>query len=98
MKPDLQLLAGEVHDEASFIGFLQALAEDRAEEEAGAQANPVDPCGRGSNGWENHTISNFLFTAAAWANDSKDGMPFYTPPENQWARCAEILLMGKVYE
>ncbi|WP_035604043.1 hypothetical protein [Haloferula sp. BvORR071] len=98
MKRDLHQLAEEVHDEESFIGFLRALADDRAVEEAGEPPHPVDPCGRGANGWENHTISSFLFAAEGWAVGSKHGLPLYTPPENPWARCAEILLMGKLYE
>jgi hypothetical protein len=55
----------------------------------------------GANGWQHWSIENFLEAAAAWAEDSKDGMPLqpgWQKAENPWKRCAEILYMGKHYE
>src|SRR5438445_477541 len=50
-----------VRDRATFLAFAQALADEkRAESEAGGQ---TDPCGRGSHGWENHSIEDFLSAA-----------------------------------
>ena len=82
-----------VHDEESFLRFLNALAEDRADEAAKDRQNPSSPYGPGANGWENVTIESFLSAAVRWAregNQSHSG--------NTWRRCAEILYAGKIYE
>jgi len=86
-----------VRDETSFIAFLGALAEDRADEVRKEAVSPTSPYGAGANGWENSSIEAFLESAAAWAEDFKQ-CPRYTPPENPWKRCAEILFAGKGYE
>jgi hypothetical protein len=85
----------KVNDEASFICFLQVLAEDRAEEIEKEKESPSSPWGPGHNGWENATIEDFLFAAAAWAQATP---PLYKKPGNPWKRCADIILMGKLYE
>lgn len=98
MPADLHSLATSVTDEAGFIGFLEALAADRADERAKEAADPSSPCGRGANGWENGTIEGFLEAASAWAEASINGLPHYEKPTNLWTRCAAILLIGKHYE
>jgi hypothetical protein len=98
MNPDLHSLSEQVHDEATFIDFLRALAADREEEVEIEARSPGSPYGPGANGWENGTIESFLGAAAAWADGSKHGPPLDSPNENPWARCATILLMGKHYE
>ena len=98
MNPDLHDLADRVTDEESFIDFLHALADDRADEVEKEKASPPDPWGPGANGWQNRTIEAFLGAAAAWGAESADGLRFYTKPDNPWTRCANILLMGKLYE
>ncbi|MDB6080385.1 MAG: hypothetical protein JWO82_4132 [Akkermansiaceae bacterium] len=95
---DLFTLADEVVDEPSFIDFLCALAADREDEILKESISPSSPYGPGANGWENGTIEDFLGTAAGWAEGSRNGMPLYEVPANPWTRCAQILLMGKVYE
>lgn len=81
-----------VHDEASFVAFLDALAADRKDEVRKEKANPSSPSGPGANGWENGTIEAFLEAAVAWAGS------YPIRSANPWRRCAEILYMGKTYE
>ena len=78
----------------SFLKFVQLLIEDR-EREIG---KPIDLCGRGANGWENHTIEDFLEAAAAWAKDSDFGARQGMSDESPWKRFAAFLWCGKIYE
>ena len=87
-----------VCDEATFVEFLSALAEDRADEVQKEKKSPSSPYGSGANGWENITIESYLESACAWAEASKDGLKYYQKPSNPWKRCADILYTGKIYE
>ena len=91
-------LLDAVSDEASFVAFVTALAEDWEDEREKEKRTPSSPYGPGANGWENGTIGAFLERAAAWAEDSAGGMQFYQVPTNPWRRCADILHAGKFYE
>jgi hypothetical protein len=84
-----------VHDEASFLRFVTALAEDWEDEREKEALNPSSPYGPGINGWENVTIGDFLYTAAAWGATLP---PLYTKPDNPWRRVADILYAGKIIE
>jgi hypothetical protein len=95
---NLYALADQVTDEATFVQFVAALAEDWEDERRKEGAAPTSPYGPGANGWENATIGDFLVTAAGWAESSRHGLPRYEPPDNPWRRCADILLAGKIYE
>lgn len=97
MSQKLNAMLEAVRDESSFIAFIAALAEDRADEARKEAVKPSSPYGVGANGWENSSIESFLGSAAAWAEDFKQ-CPRYTPPENPWKRCAEIIFAGKGYE
>jgi hypothetical protein len=84
-----------VIDEASFLRFLSALAADWEDERENEAISPSSPYGPGANGWENVTIGDFLYTAAAWGGTSP---PLYTKPDNPWRRVADILHAGKIIE
>lgn len=87
-----------VIDERSFVEFLTQLSVDwLTEREIEAAALPT-PYSRGALGWENGSIGAFLDAACEWAEASKHGLEFYSPPENPWKRVADILMMGKIYE
>jgi len=73
----------EVHDEETFIVFIEALMEDSIDS---------------AHEWQNDTVELFLECAHAWAVSSVDGLPTYKKSENAWKRCADILYMGKMYE
>jgi len=95
---DLHSLADAVTDERSFIAFLKALSDDRADEVAKDKVSPSSPYGPGANGWENGSIEAFLERAAAWAEDTFDRPQDFPRPTNPWTLCAKILVMGKYYE
>ncbi|AWF81005.1 hypothetical protein BTJ40_09370 [Microbulbifer sp. A4B17] len=95
---DLAKLEDEVHNEETFILFLEALAADRLDEEEHEKASPTNPYGRGHNGWEHETIGQYLDASAAWANSSINGSPVLPKEVNPWKRMAQILHAGKIYE
>jgi hypothetical protein len=97
MTTDLESKLKAVCDESSFIAFLGALANDRADEIRKEKISPSSPYTSGPNGWENIGIDTFLESAAAWASDFRDS-PRYEVPSNIWKRCAEIIYAGKSYE
>src|SRR5690349_23552260 len=105
MSDHLEQLLENVSDEDSFLIFLDALAKDRADEEAKEEIDPSNLYGPGANGWQHSSIENFLDAAAAWGECSKNGLshnfdafPNWEKPTNPWKRCAEIISMGKQYE
>jgi hypothetical protein len=94
----LMRLEEEVHDEESFLRFVAALAADWEDEREKEKQHPSSPYGPGANGWENGTIGAFLERASAWAAATERGTQLYSPPQNVWRRCAQILHAGKFYE
>lgn len=90
----LDELLEQVEGPESFLAFVRALLADR-EGEAG---QPVDPFGRGVNGWENHSIEGFLEAALAWAETTNLGASQGLAAESPWKRCATFLYCGKIYE
>jgi hypothetical protein len=95
---DLITKLDAVHDEATLIDFIVALASDREDEVQKERSSRSSPYDHGANGWENGTIEAFLGSASAWAESSKNGMPLYPKPTNPWKRFADILYAGKIYE
>lgn len=94
MATELHELLEAVHDQESFLSFVRALKEDR-EAERGSEP---DPFGRGANGWENHTIEDFLGAALAWAESTNVGSTQGMEKESLWKRFAAFLYCGKVFE
>ncbi len=96
MPVDLDELLEHVHDEQSFLAFIEALGTDFAQER---KLNTTrSPYEAGAYGWENDTIDSFLESASAWAIDSNKCSPPTVAVSNVWQRCAAILLAGKFYE
>lgn len=89
---DLFELLESVHDRASFLAFVEALAAERTEAERLEAEDPVRYQLGGALGWQNSSISNFLSCAVA-------GMEAH-PAEQQatWKQFAEFLWLGKIYE
>jgi len=98
MRTDLHSLAEEVETEEDFLSFIQALSEDKHDEENLEKKNPSSPWGPDANGWENGSIVAFLDAASAWGQSSINGLEFYEKPINPWKRAAQILHAGKFYE
>lgn len=91
---DLDEMIEEVDGPESFLSFLRLLLADRRAEDA----NDIDACGRGPNGWENHTIEAFLEAAIAWGEDTNIGATQGMSDFSAWQRCAALLYCGKIYE
>lgn len=87
MTPE-ELLA-DVHDEPSFIDFVQALAKERFKAQETEQDNPDTYVLDGAFGWKNADVGSFL--EAACASSSRNPVP-------TWRHFAEFLYGGKVYE
>lgn len=83
-----------VDDQASFLAFVKALAEDRR---AKAATEAAHPYGGQPDGWENVTIDSYLDAAVAWAEDSR-GLPTGLASEPSWRGFATFLYCGKIYE
>jgi len=98
MTKDLYQLADNVETEQDFLNFVEALIQDRGDEEQKEKENPSSPYGPGANGWENGNIVSFLDAAIAWGEATINGLEFYEKPENPWKRAAHILHAGKFYE
>ena len=95
--PDhLPNLLEAVYDEASFLCFVDALADDFALERKIEGTSPPPPYSHGALGWENGTVDAVFDAAQAYGIDSK-GEWMHTHG-NIWRRCAEILFAGKFYE
>ncbi|WP_035059786.1 DUF7660 family protein [Andreprevotia chitinilytica] len=83
-----------VTDPSSFLTFANALLADRR-----AEANqPADDTGHASNGWENHTIEDFLDAALRWAETTHLGKTQGLNEASPWKRFAMFLYCGKMYE
>ena len=98
---DLPNLMEAVHDRASFLEFVLALAKDRREEVELERDTPSSPYGRGARGWENSTIESFLEAAASWAKDVhklSDERAAWFPETPSWRAFAMFLYLGKIYE
>ena len=91
---DLTKQLNQVHDEASFLEFVRALKANRDADDVAS----VDAFGRGEKGWENHSISDFLGAALAWAEASNFGLNQGLDDSNLWKRFAVFLHCGKIYE
>jgi predicted Ser/Thr protein kinase len=100
MENNLLKLLDEVHDEHSFLKFVQALIADGANEVEKEKIKPSSPYGARANGWENVTIENYLEAASAWASASNFGRTRRDEKfnDNCWNQFANFLYAGKLYE
>jgi hypothetical protein len=98
MPSDLDAMLATVHDEQTFLKFIEALGADFEEEREFEASEPSSPYGPGALGWENGTIDAFLKAAAAWGTSTAEHPPQNAAPSNLWRRCAHILYAGKFYE
>lgn len=82
-----------VHDESSFLRFVEALLAERREVEA------LAPTIDGFQGdWANQSIAAFLDAAHAWALDSSFGERPGPKSANLWRIFADFLYAGRGYE
>lgn len=95
---DLIKLLDNVHDEQTFILFVEALLIDRKEAAENESNSPSSPYSPDWGGWENIRIDTFLEAALAWAKDSKFGRNRGLSEKNPWKMFASFLYCGKIYE
>ena len=86
----------QVH--SPIIKFIETLAQDRHEEVRQEKKKASSPYGPGNKGWQNTNIESYLEAVADWGTQSINGLSVYSKPNNPWTRCAQMLLMGKIYE
>jgi hypothetical protein len=100
MKSDLIKLLDEVHDEKSFLKFVDALIADRIDEIEKEKIKPSSPYGAGPNGWENVSTERYLEAATAWARSMNFGRARHDGKfnDNCWNQFAHFLYAGKIYE
>jgi hypothetical protein len=90
-------LVAAVHDEPSFLSFVELLARDfvdaaAVEYEGGAARSRGAPAVR----WEHLGVDSYLESAAAFGASTICSAD--QPGENVWRRCAEILMAGKRFK
>ena len=100
MGGELIKLLEAVHDEKSFLRFVDALVSDRLDEIEKEKVKPSSPYGPGANGWENVTVDRFLEAASSWAESSNFGRDLSGNlfKDNCWHQFATFLYCGKIYE
>ncbi|MDR3457905.1 MAG: hypothetical protein P4N60_10700 [Verrucomicrobiae bacterium] len=100
MESELKKILDEVHNEESFLKFVQCLIANRLDEIKEETKKSSPPIGTGANGWENTTVESYLEAASAWAADSNFGrsLPGGLFRDNSWHQFATFLYAGKIYE
>jgi len=83
-----------VIDEATFLRYVELLLLSRRRAD---QAKPDDR-GRLPDGWENHSIADFLEAALRWVEDSQFGRGEGLASQSAWKRVAAFLRAGGMYE
>lgn len=91
---DLNDYLEAVVDEATFLAFVKALADDRRV----ADRTAADAVREVQNGWENDSIQDFLEAGHAWAQDSAFGANQGLSLASPWKKFAVFLYCGKIYE
>lgn len=100
-EPRLHELCDAVHDEPSFLRFLDALIRDREAAVAAEKERPSGKWDDSPQGWANWSIEQYLESAQAWAVDSRFGRGEITKPDpskDLWQVFASFLYAGKIYE
>jgi hypothetical protein len=88
-------LLERVTDRDSFIAFVEALADERAEAAEIERANPRAYMLDGAHNWKNAHIDAFLYAALEYFEPK----PFHQPEtEPSWRMFAEFLWCGKIIE
>lgn len=94
---NLEKLAGEVHDEASFIEFAKALQVDWIGSMDMENRTNDSPYNSDSKSWRNGTIGTFVEAGISWAEKSKFGNTDGLSEVSPWRKFAHFLLACKYY-
>ena len=88
-------LLERVTDRDSFIAFVEALADERAEAAEIERANPQAHLVDGAHNWKNGDIAGFLYAALEYFEPGPLHRPASKP---SWRMFAEFLWCGKIIE
>lgn len=88
---ELDELLEKVNSKKSFLDFVEALKDDKIDEDQKEKENPSSPYSDGKNGWVNNSIAQFLDSIHAYGIDN-DKINL------DWRSMAELLYAGKFYE
>jgi len=91
MVTDLDELLERVNSKETFFEFLDGLRRDKEDEDRKEKEKPSHQYSRGTNGWENGSISTFLEAMYAFGKDT-DKINL------DWKSFALLLYSGKFYE
>jgi len=86
-------LLEKVNSRETFLGFVDALKNDRVEEIEKEKIKKPSPYGPGTNDWQNVTIEDFLDALHSYGQDSPE-----IKEEPSWRAFAFLLYAGKMYE
>jgi hypothetical protein len=88
-------LLDQVHDRDSFIAFVEALADERADAERIERENSHGHRVDGGHNWKNADIASYLSACLDYFAEK----PFHQPDANpNWRMFAEFLYFGKIIE
>jgi hypothetical protein len=87
----LEDLLEKVNSKETFLDFLEALKNDKIDEDQKEKENPSKPYSDGKNGWVNGSIDQFLDSIRAYGLENDHiGL--------NWQSLAELFYAGKIYE
>jgi len=86
-------LLDKVNSKQSFLDFVEALRDDKIDEDEKEKIKKSNPYGPGANGWQNGTIDTFLDAIHAFGQDSSN-----ITEQPDWKGFALLLYAGKFYE
>jgi hypothetical protein len=88
---DLYTLLEKVNSKETFFEFVDALKNDKEDEDEKEKINPSSPYSPGVNGWENGSIASFLDAIHEFGHDNEE-------IQLDWKSFALLLYSGKFYE
>ncbi|MCA6379134.1 MAG: hypothetical protein IM613_15765 [Cytophagales bacterium] len=86
-------LLEKVNSKQSFLDFVEALRDDKIDEDEKEKIKKSNPYEPGANGWQNGTIDTFLDAIHAFGQDSS-----HITEQPDWKGFALLLYAGKFYE
>lgn len=84
-------LLEKVNSKETFLAFIEALKNDKLDEDEKEKIEPSNPYSDGKNGWVNGSIPQFLDSIYAYGLDNEN-------IELEWKSIAELFYSGKFYE
>ena len=87
----LDELLEKIDSKESFLNFIEALKDNKIDEDKKEKIEPSGLYSDGKNGWVNDTISDFLDSVHAFGSGTDD-------LKLEWQSIATLFYSGKFYE